>query len=76
MKLIEMSHDDILKVAMIAEQHGSDVIETYLFGDREKGERVWVWDSTSNTWKDLYIYPWYLDHPNWGEFYIGANPND
>lgn len=74
--MIEMTKNDILKVAQLTEQHGADVVETYLFGDRCKGEIVWRWNKDLNKWVDLYIYPWLLEHPAWDEFYIGASPYD
>lgn len=73
---MELTKEQIVAIAKIAEQHGSEIIETYLFGDRDKGELVWIWDRGLKKYVNLYIYPWQLDNPEWDDFCIGKNPND
>ena len=76
MKTIELTYSEIIRIAEIGAQHGSEVIETYLLGDRSQGERLWVWNAFTDEWKDVYVYPWFLEHPHWDSFYIGNNPNE
>ena len=73
---MELTKEQIVAIAKIAEQHGSEIIETYLFGDRDKGELVWIWDRKLTKYVNLFVYPWLLDNPEWDNFYIGKNPND
>lgn len=76
MKTIELTYSEIAKIARIAEQHGSEVIEVYLFGDRDKGEKLNIWDKGCNRWTECYTYPWCLEDVDWAEFTIGETKND
>lgn len=73
--MIELTKQEICKIAKIADQHGAEVIEIYLMGDRDKGELLWIWDKGSNRWVNCWQYPWEIEDVDWSEFYIGANPN-
>lgn len=69
--MIEMSIEDIIAVAKIGEQHGAEIIETYLLGDRSKGEHVNVWDRNCLRHVQCYEYPWTRENYQWDEFSIG-----
>lgn len=73
---MELTKQEICKVAKIAEQFGAEVIETYLLGDRDKGERLWIWDKECLRWVDCWEYPWEVEDVEWSEFYVGSNPNE
>jgi len=73
--IIDLTCKDIDGISRLAEQHGGDIISCYLYGDRTKGEIVWVKENSRN-WRQCFEYPWRISTFSWCEFYIGADPND
>lgn len=72
---MNLTNEQITTIARISEQHGAEVIEVYLFGDRAKGEILWLWDKECARWVNCFKYPWEIENVGWAEFYIGENPN-
>lgn len=74
---IELTVNDIIDIAQIAEVHGSEIIEMYLLGNRDLAdERVEILNKNTGVWEDCFLYPWEIEAPCWQRFRISKSQED